>query len=65
VLDTDSLARVVDERVREQFDSRAWFVMLTDTILNVTIFAFIGFLIYLYLRDEAQTKEADRGKKDD
>jgi hypothetical protein len=39
--------------------------MLTDTILNVTVFAFIGFLIYLYLRDEAQTKEADRGKKDD
>ncbi len=38
---------------------------MTDTILNVTVFAFIGFLIYLYLRDEAPTQDADRVKKDD
>jgi hypothetical protein len=35
-----------------------------DTLLNVIVFAFIGFLIYLFLRDEDQgpggdTRDAD------
>ena len=38
---------------------------MTDTILNVTVFAFIGFLIYLYLREEAPGEEGDRDQKDD
>lgn len=25
---------------------------MTDTILNLIVFAFIGFLLYLFLRDE-------------
>ena len=38
---------------------------MTDTILNVTVFAFIGFLIYLYLREEAPGKDGDSGQEDD
>ena len=35
VLDTESLARVADERVRQQFNSRAWFVMLTVSMIVI------------------------------
>lgn len=38
---------------------------MTDTILNVTVFAFIGFLIYLYLREEAPGEDTDRGQEED
>ena len=38
---------------------------MTDTILNLTVFAFIGFLIYLYLREEGPGEDPDRGQEND
>lgn len=32
---------------------------LTDTFLNVTVFAFIAVLIWLYLRDEGDANDDD------
>lgn len=32
---------------------------MTDTLLNVVVFAFIGVLIWLYLRDEGDAGDGD------
>ena len=32
---------------------------LTDTVLNIIVFAFIGVLIWLYLRDDGDAADQD------
>jgi hypothetical protein len=51
LIDAEGLAAGAARLVHVQFFSRGWFInAIIDTLMNIVVFVFVGFLVWLYFK---------------